>query len=83
MGTTFDELLAVGHLVASIDVPEFTPATLPIKNVTDKDVNLEDVSARFIDKTRNLKNGSRNRSNAATQCFESCGKTNNNTKVFP
>lgn len=39
MGTSFDQSLAIGILVASIDVPERNPSTTVIKTLTDKDVN--------------------------------------------
>lgn len=35
MGTTFDYLLAIGILVASIDVPELNPATAAIKTLSN------------------------------------------------
>ena len=49
MGTTFDDALAIGILVASIDVTELMPATAAIKTLTDKDMKWEEISGRLIE----------------------------------
>lgn len=79
MGTVFDDSLAIGILVASIDLPEMAPATAAIKTLADKDVNWESISSRLIDEAKNLKSGTRTRSHAASQCCAICGKTNHTT----
>lgn len=79
MGTTFDESLAIGILVASIDVAEVHPATAETETFSEQDVDWEDVSFRLIEEVKNIKQGSLNRSYAATQFCESCGKTNHGT----
>ena len=79
MGTNFDDSLAIGILVASIEVPELGPATAAIKTLADKDVKWEDVCARLIDESKTMKSGSRHRSNLATNRCGICNKTNHTT----
>ena len=80
MGSIFDDALAIGILVASIDVSELLPATAAIKTLSDKEVKWEDVSSRLIDEAKNLKSGfTNNRSYAANTNCAICGKSNHTT----
>lgn len=66
----FDDSLAFGILVASIDVPEIYPATAAMIALPDEDINSEAVSARLIDESKNHKSGNRNRTNGAVQLLQ-------------
>lgn len=80
MGSTFDEALAIGILVASITVPDLLPATAAIKTLTEKDATWELVSGRLIEEVKNLKSNNRNQqSNAANSSCAICGKPNHST----
>lgn len=67
MGTSFDDALAVGILVASIDVTELSPVTASIETLSNDKITWEAVSTRLIEEvhTLTLATGSAARSNAA------------------
>lgn len=52
MGTLFEESLAIRIIVASINVPVLSPATVASKTLADKDFNWKDISARLIDEAK-------------------------------
>lgn len=51
-GTTFDDSLAIGFLVASIDLLELDPVTAASKTLSDKSINCEAVRERLTDEAR-------------------------------
>lgn len=55
IGTVLDMSTVTQIIVALIDVQELNPVTAAIRTLEDQDVSLEDVSARLIDETTNLK----------------------------
>ena len=80
MGSTFDDALAIGILVASISVPELMPATAAIKTLADRDIKWEDISSRLIEEVKNLKSSNRTpRANLANSSCAICGKNNHST----
>lgn len=80
MGTTFDDALAIGSLVASIEVQELMPTVAAIKTLSDKDIRWKAVSSRLIEEVKNLKSSGRsNRAHSANVCCGICGKTNHTT----
>lgn len=80
MGSTFDDALAIGILVASITVSELMPATAAIKTLADKDIKWEEVSSRLIEEVKNIKSSNRTpRANSANSTCAICGKNNHST----
>lgn len=76
MGSTFDDRVAIGLLVASTDVNELKPTVAAIQKLSERTVSWESVSARIIEQVTNIKYGNRNRANTATKGCDIFGKTN-------
>ena len=70
MGSTFDDALAIGILVASISVPELMPARAAIKTLTDESMKWDESSSRLVDGVKTLKlNHRHRRANMANTCL--------------
>lgn len=57
MGAVFDGVLAIGILVASLDISDLALVTAVVKILGDKDLSWEDSSNRLIEKAKALKSG--------------------------
>lgn len=68
MNTPLPDSLAIGILVASIEVSELTPVTAAIKTLADKDLNWEEVSSRLIEECKALRTSSGKDRAAAASC---------------
>lgn len=84
MGTTFDDSLAIGMLVASIEVSELFAVTASIKTLSADSVNWEQVSNRLIEETKTITSGSRGiiRASAANSSCQICQKKHPTEKCF-
>lgn len=81
MKTTIDEPLAVGLLVASIDVPSMKPVVSAIKTLAESDLTWESVAERLIEEHRGVsKTESTDRAHVAKQECHICGKENHTTE---
>lgn len=54
MGTKFEDPLAIGILVASIEEQQLKPATAAIKTLAESDLNRGEVSGRLIEEVKTL-----------------------------
>lgn len=54
MGTLFEDSLALGVLVASIDASKRNSATAAMKTLTKRDPNREDVTSRLNEECKTL-----------------------------
>lgn len=82
-GMTIDDSLAIGILVASIDVPELMPVTASIKTLAEADVKWEEVANRLIEDSKSISsgNGLSARASAATvDTCQICKKPNHKTE---
>lgn len=81
MGSTFDDALPIGILVASITAPDLMPATAAFKTITESYATWELVSSWLIEEVKNLKsNGHNHQANVANTACGICGKANHTTK---
>lgn len=80
MGSTVDDALAIGILVASITVPYLMPATAAIKTLTESVMKWEEVSSHLIEQFKNLRSNSRPIAHSASGACHICGKTNHSTE---
>ena len=82
MKTTLDDSLAIGILVASIDVPSLLPITAAIKTLAESDINWEDVTSRLIEESKTLtsSSGPVDRANAAMSSCQICQKNSHRTE---
>lgn len=72
MGTTLDEPLVIGILIASLTVDELKPASAAIKTLSDEKLQWEDVTARLIEEVKTLKSDRGQSSRQATHDERSC-----------
>ena len=80
MGSTFDDALAIGILVASIDVQELLPVVAAIKTLSDRDMKWESVTSRLIEESSDASSSAViNHANTANSSCGICGKSNHST----
>lgn len=74
MNTVLDDALAIGILVASIEVSELSAVTAAIKTLAEKDLVWEDVSSRLIEECKSIKTSHKDRASAASSVCGLCKK---------
>ena len=82
MGTSVADSLAIGILVASVEVPQLQPVTAAIKTLAENNINWEDVTNHLFEEQKLLSSDDfiRSRVNAANAACQICEKTNHQTE---
>lgn len=86
MKTTLDDSLAIGILVASIQVPQLQPVTQSIKTLPEDSVTWDVVTSKLIEESMSIAEDKdvRFRASAARVECQICGKDNHETShCFP
>lgn len=81
MGTNFDETLAIGILVASVEAQPLLSVTAAIKTISEKDLKWEDVASRLMDEVRSARRSS-DRASAANLTCSICKKPHSTDRCF-
>lgn len=82
MGSTLDDPLITGILIASINVEELKPPTMGLETLSDEKIKWADVTARLLEEVKSLKSERNQSSRQAMHDEQSCGiccKTNHHT----